>query len=185
MCKNIRIVIFIGLLIIILAPASTHAGAKTDIQVTLFSDRNKYVVDEPVSLQYEVLWLGKEDAYIYFNRLAFPELEVLYLNLYPVALQNPIITPVRSEPGRHEVRGFAPTMRGSSETFVINSPTDPLVFLNGKKGYYLLNKKGTYVIRAKFDISGPWKISDKQSETIWSNAIVIEITSNNPIQPTR
>ena len=178
---KIKILVLSVLLVISHASAFTHARAKNDIQVTLFSNKSKYVVGEPVSLQYEVLWLGNQDAYIYFNRLAFPELEVLYLNLYPVALQNPISTPVHSEPGRHEVRGFAPTMRGSSEAFIINSPTHPLVFLNGKEGYYLFDKEGTYVIRAKFDISGPWKISNKQSETIWSSAIVIEITSHKPV----
>ncbi len=133
MIKKIKIVIFIVLLVISSAQPSIQAGAKADIQVTLFSDRSKYIAGEPISLNYEVLWLGKQDAYIYFNRLAFPELEVLYLNLYSVALQNATTIPIRSEPGRHEVHGFAPTMRGTSENFVINSPSHPLDFLNGKK----------------------------------------------------
>ena len=146
------------------------------LQVTLSSDKVHYEAGEPIKLKYEVLWLGGEDAHIYMNRLTFPELEILYLNKDRLTLQASTPFVVRSKPGRHEIRTFAPTMKAASDEFFINSPSEPIRFLNGVKGHYVLEKQGSYVIRAKFDMSSLWKLSDRQEGTIISNAIVIKVT---------
>jgi hypothetical protein len=146
------------------------------LQVTLSSDKVHYEAEEPIKLKYEVLWLGDEDANIYMNALTFPELEILYLNKDRLTLQDSTPFVVRSKPGRHEIRTFAPTMEATSDEFAINSSSEPIQFLNGVKGYYVLEKQGSYVIRARFDMSSPWKLSDRQEGTIISNAIVIKVT---------
>jgi len=146
------------------------------LQVTLSSDKVHYEAKEPIKLKYEVLWLGDEDAHIYMNGLTFPELEILYLSKDRLTLQDSTPFVVRSKPGRHEIRTFAPTMEATSDEFVINSPSEPIRFLNGVKGHYVLEKQGSYVIRAKFDMSSPWKLSDRQERTIISSAIVIKVT---------
>jgi len=154
-----------------------YGDQQTVIQLSLLSKKHKYKVGEPVELKYEVLWLGSKDGEIYFNSTAFPELEILYLNQWRLELQNSEPIKIRKEPGRNEIRTFAPTMNGSSKTFVINSKEKPVTFLNGIRGYFLFEKNGTYVIRAKFDNKSLWKLSKDQKATIWSNSIVIEINS--------
>lgn len=145
------------------------------LQVLLFSDKDHYRTGEPIKFRYEILWLGDGDARIYMNALAFPELEILYLNRKRVALQNAVPIAIRAKPGRHEIRTFAPTMKAVSEEFGINSFSKPVRFMNGMKGYYALEDPGAYVIRAKFGASSPWKISNKQEGKILSNAIVIAV----------
>lgn len=180
------IFLFFGV-VILFSFAPAYAAANDNLQVTLISDKSTYLINEPISLKYKVSWQGQEDAEIYFNRLAFPQLDVLF-NQQAVMLQGVRSTPIKSKvtgqevnlratPGRHEIRVFAPTMSGDSESFVINSPNRPLVYLNGLSGYYVFDKEGTYLIRAKFDMSNPWKLSNKQTQTMWSNTISIEVKS--------
>lgn len=168
-------VVAIGGFLILISFLGISCQEHSELQITLSSDKDQYKIGEPIRLKYEVLWLGYNEARIYVNVLAFPRLEVLYLNTRPLNLQNALPIEVRSKPGRHEIRTFAPTMADTSDEFVINSPSEPIRFLNGVKGYYALEKHGSYVIRAKFDASSPWKVSDKQSGTIVSNTIVVWI----------
>ncbi|MBI4698034.1 MAG: hypothetical protein HY758_03775 [Nitrospirae bacterium] len=170
--KLIKAIIFIAVLSLF---AMSPALAKDDIQITLIPDKDKYEEGDPILLKYQILWLGSEDAQIYFSRTAFPPLEILYLNRWPLELNDDSPIATQSVPSRHEIRLFAPTMLGDSEAFFINSSQQPLNFFNGKQGYYSLDKNGRYVIRAKFDLNNPWKISNKQKATLWSNAIVLEI----------
>lgn len=145
------------------------------IQITLISDKESYQLNEPIKLKYKALWLGKDDAVIYLNRFSFPELEILYLNRDPLVIQKDSIVKIRKKPGRHEIHLLAPTMETTSDEFYINLKSQPTQYLNGMRGYYKFDKIGSYVIRTKFDIKSPWKLSDKQKNTIFSNYIIIQI----------
>jgi hypothetical protein len=145
-----------------------------DIQLTLKSDDSVYSREEPIRLSYEVLWLGESDGHVFENSLAFPALEVAYLNRFPVEMVELYSFEVRAEPSRHERRTFAPTMRFESKAFQINS-TEGVQFLDGRAGYYKFDKAGTYVIRAVFRESFIWKLYDGQHGDVTSNAIAIEI----------
>jgi hypothetical protein len=147
---------------------------RPNVQITLYSDKSDYAKGEPIKLKYEVLWLGDTDAKVYLNTLTFPELEVFYHG-ERLVLHNATPVVVRSTPGRHEIRTLAPTMTASSYDFIVNSPAEPIRFLSGTEGYYIFDKRGSYVIRAKFDYASPWKLVDEQQEHMTSNAIVIRI----------
>jgi hypothetical protein len=145
-----------------------------DIQLTLKSDGSVYSRGAPIKLSYEVLWLGEGDAQVFENTLAFPALEVAYLNRFPVEMVELYSFELKAEPGRPERRTFAPTMHFESKTFQINS-TEGVEFLDGRAGYYKFEKVGTYVIRAVFRESFGWKLYDRQHSDVTSNAIVVEI----------
>ncbi len=145
-----------------------------DIQLTLKSTGSVYSLGEPIKLAYEVLWLGENDQQVFENSLAFPALEISYLNRFPVEMVELYSFEVRAEPSRHERRTFAPTMHFESKDFQINSP-EGVQFLDGRAGYYRLENTGTYVIRAVFRESFGWKLYDGQQGDVSSNAIVIEV----------
>ena len=160
--------------IVLLASCVSSPVLSQDIQVTLKSDNSVYSVGEPIYLSYEVLWLGASDGNIFENTLAFPALEISYLNRFPVEMVELDSFEVRAAPSRHERRTFAPTMHFESKAFQINSP-DGIRFLDGRLGYYRLERTGAYVIRAIFRDASVWKLYDGQQGDITSNAIVIEI----------
>ena len=158
----------------LLASCLPWRGLSQDIQVTLSSDASVYSLGEPVQLSYEVLWLGESDVQLFENTLAFPAIEIAYLNRFPVERVDLGSFEARAEPSRHERRTLAPTMRLESKVFQINSK-EGVRFLDGRVGYYDLEKAGTYVIRAFFRASFEWKLYAGQLEDVSSNAIVIEV----------
>ena len=161
----------------LLALASLTAGHSIadEIQVILRSDKPEYKPGETVNLSLDVLWLGAGDGVLYFNSLAFPELEVLYLNRSPVEMTVTDRFIVRPGPSRHEVRVFAPTMQFESAPFSINTKGSPTRYLDGRAGYYDLDRQGPYVIRATFGYSTDWKLHEGQTSDIRSSAVVIRI----------
>lgn len=153
---------------------SVSRASAEDVQVTLKSDKSAYSVHEDVNLVYEVLWLGQEDGEIYFNDLAFPELEVSYLNMMPVEMTVLGSFDLRSGPSGHERRVWAPTMGGESQSAPMNS-LEGTRYLNGKTGYYDLSRAGRYVVRAIFRTSSAWPLYLGQESDITSSALIIEI----------
>jgi len=135
--------------IALLASCLPRSALSQDIQLTLKSFDSVYSQGQPIKLSYEVLWLGESDGHIFENSLAFPALEISYLNLYPIEMVELHSYEVRAEPSRHERHALAPTMRVESKAFQINS-TEGVPFLDGRVGYYRFEKPGTYVIRAVF-----------------------------------
>lgn len=151
------------------------SGIAEPIQVTLESDKESYEIGEPVSLSYDVLWLGKDDVTLYINALSFPVLRISYLNLYPLALTDSIHVEIRTNPGRHEIHTLAPTMHVSSSDFIINSSSKPVRYLDGISGRYILEKPGYYVLRAFFPVTSSWSFYHGQESDIYSNYLVINI----------
>jgi hypothetical protein len=161
--------------IAVLASCFPWAARSQDIQLTLKSAESVYSQGAPIKLSYEVLWLGEGDGRVFENSLAFPALEISYLNRFRVEMVELYRFVVRTEPSRHERHTFAPTMRFESKAFQINDSTEGVQFLDGRVGYYRFEKAGTYVIRAIFRKSFGWKLYDAQRGDVFSNAIVVEI----------
>ena len=72
--------------LLVLALFASSIATAGEVQVSLRSDKMEYSRGEVVKLSYETLWLGSNDAQMRFSSTAFPEIEVLYLNKYPVEL---------------------------------------------------------------------------------------------------
>ena len=161
------------LIVSALLVSSTSNAA--DAQVILRADKTEYIVGERISLIYDTLWLGSNEGQLYFSNSAFPEIEVLYLNRFPVEITETGQFELEPQPGRHEQATFAPTMNRVSTAFAINEPEKPIRFLDGKEGYYELEKRGTYVIRATFRFASQWKLYEGQDADIQSTALVIRV----------
>jgi len=153
----------------------TNLSSAQDIQVSLRSDKATYVAGEPIKVSFEALWLGSGDGYLFVNSVAFPELEIAYLNSLPVEMTVVGNFVVRPEPSRHERRVFAPTMKLESQWAIINDPAGTK-FTNGSIGFYSLKTAGTYVIRAVFKNSPTWPLYKGQDSDVRSNALVVEIS---------
>ena len=154
----------------------SNAAFADDVQVTLRSDKTEYAVGEIVTLSYETLWLGSGDGEMRFSSTAFPEIEILLVNRFPVEMtETGLIEPLR-EPSRHEKALFAPTMSRLSSEFAINDESAPTRFLNGKQGYYQLDRRGTYIIRAVFRADSKWELFEGQESDVRSTAVAIKIS---------
>lgn len=146
-----------------------------EAQVVLRADKSRYLLGEAINLSYETLWLGSNDGQMRFSSIAFPEIEVLFLNRYPVRLTETAVARQLLAPSRHERATFAPTMRRVSKEFTINDPNSPTMFLNGKCGYFDLDRRGAYIIRAVFRANTMWELYEGQELDIYSTAIAIGI----------
>ena len=65
-------------------------------------------------------------------------------------------------------------MSRTSDYFPINSES-PTRYLDGRVGYYNLDRPGAYVVRAVFKLAANWKLYVGQESDIRSNALVIRI----------
>ena len=162
----------VAIVIVAVCAGASFASAQ-EIQVSLRSDKPT-VVGEPIQLWFEVLWLGEGDGRIFVNSVAFPELEIAYLNRFPVEETVVGNFEVRSAPSRHERREFAPTMKLESQWATVNDAKG-IRFTDGSIGYYSLEATGTYVIRAVFRRSPAWPLYEGQDSDLRSSALVVEV----------
>lgn len=162
--------------LLVLALFASSIATAGEVQVSLRSDKMEYSRGEVVKLSYETLWLGSNDAQMRFSSTAFPEIEVLYLNKYPVELTESAEIKELPTSSRHEKATFAPTMSRLSKRFAINDASAPTTFLNGTVGYYQLDKPGAYVIRALFRANTNWHLYEGQDADVYSTRIVIRVS---------
>ncbi len=146
-----------------------------DAQVILRADKTEYTAREKISIFFDALWLGPNDGQLYVNSLAFPEIEVLYLNKFPIELTETGQFELRPQPSRHERATYAPTMNWVSAAFSINDPKSPTRFLDGKEGYYKFDRQGAFIIRATFRYESQFKLYEGQEADIQSTALLIRI----------
>ncbi|MEM7431791.1 MAG: hypothetical protein AAF351_07605 [Pseudomonadota bacterium] len=165
----------IGVLFAIFLLLATDQTLRADVQVILHSDRNEYLVGDPINLYYEATWLGRKDGNVSIRSTGFPSLEVKFFNESVVDVIVTGESELASKPSRHERFTLAPTMVRTSALLAINDKTRPVSFFDGTQGYFNLDRHGTYVIQASFSAEPAWRLHDDQENTIHSSVVIVHV----------
>ena len=80
------------------------AAFADESQVILRSDKTEYKLGEMILLSYDTLWLGSDDRLMRFSSTAFPEIEVRFLDRFPVELTETHRVQSLPEPSRLKLR---------------------------------------------------------------------------------